>query len=108
MSFTIQSLMEKMPAAFLPEKAAGLKAVIQFKFSGVEAGDWFITIQDGHCMVEKGIHPAPQMTLSADSADFIKVFSGELDPMQAFMHGKLKLSGDMSLAMKLVTLFKMR
>jgi hypothetical protein len=68
MSFTIQSLMEKMPAAFLPEKAAGLKAVIQFKFSGVEAGDWFITIQDGHCMVEKGIHPAPQMTLSADSA----------------------------------------
>jgi putative sterol carrier protein len=30
-----------------------------------------------------------------------------MDGMQAFMQGKLKLTGDLSVAMKLITLFKM-
>ena len=40
MALTIETLMSKMPGAFLPEKAPGLNAVIQFKFTGEEAGDW--------------------------------------------------------------------
>ena len=106
MALTVVELMSKMPMAFLPEKAPGLVAVIQFKFSGVEAGDWFATIRDGKCSVEQGVSPSPKMTLSADSADYVKIFTGELDGMQAFMAGKLKLAGDLSLAMKLMTMFK--
>ena len=40
MALTIAKLMEKMPGAFLPEKAPGLDAVIQFHFTGEEASDW--------------------------------------------------------------------
>ena len=108
MPLTITDLMSKMPKAFLPEKAPGLDAVIQFKFTGAEAGDWFATIKDGTCAVEQGAHPSPKMTLSADSADYVKVFTGELDGMQAFMQGKIKLAGDLNLAMKLMTMFKIR
>ena len=36
MPLTISDLMSKMPGAFLPEKAVGLDAVIQFKFTGAE------------------------------------------------------------------------
>ena len=38
MPLTISDLMSKMPGAFLPEKAVGLDAVIQFKFTGAEPG----------------------------------------------------------------------
>lgn len=108
MPLTVVELMSKMPKAFLPEKAPGLDAVIQFKFTGAEAGDWYAAIKDGACTVEQGAHPSPKMTLTADSADYVKIFTGELDGMQAFMQGKIKLAGDLNLAMKLMTMFKIR
>jgi putative sterol carrier protein len=48
------------------------------------------------------------MTLTADSADYVKIFTGELDGMQAFMQGKIKLGGDLNLAMKLMQMFKIK
>lgn len=108
MPLTIADLMSKMPGAFVPEKAQGLDVVIQFKFTGNEPGNWYAAIKDGKVDVQQGEHPAPKMTLAADSDDYIKLFTGQLDPMQAFMQGKLKLSGDLNLAMKMTQFFKMR
>lgn len=108
MPLTVETLMSKMPEAFIPEKAAGLDAVIQFKFTGAEPGDWYAVIKDGKVTVEKGVHASPKMTLTADSADYVKIFTGEIDGMQAFMQGKLKLAGDLNLAMKLTQMFKIK
>ena len=108
MTLTVSELMSRMPKAYLPEKAPGLDAVIQFRFTGAEAGEWFATIKNDTCTTQQGIYPTPKMTLSADSSDYVKIFTGELDGMQAFMAGKLKLSGDLNLAMKLMTIFKIR
>ena len=108
MPLTVSELMEKMPAAFIPEKAQGVDAVIQFKFTGAEAGDWNATIKEGKVDVSRGTHPSPKMTLTADSSDYVKIFTGELDGMQAFMQGKIKLAGDLNLAMKLMQMFKIR
>ncbi len=106
MALTIKSLMEKMPGAFRPEKAPGLDAVIQFHFTGDEAGDWYAAIKDGKVEVTEGVHESPKMTLTADSADYIGIFTGDVDGMAAFMQGKLKLKGDLNLAMKLTQMFK--
>jgi putative sterol carrier protein len=108
MSLTIADLMSKMPGAFVPEKAQGLDVVLQFKFSGAEPGDWYAVIKDGKVDVQNATHENPTMTLSADSDDYIALFTGQLDPMQAFMQGKLKLAGDLNLAMKMTQFFKMR
>jgi putative sterol carrier protein len=108
MALTIETLMSKMPGAFIPEKAAGLDATIQFKFTGEEAGEWYATIKDGKCEVAKGEHASPKITLTADSADYVKIFTGEIDGMKAFMEGKLKLAGDLNLAMKLTQMFKIK
>jgi putative sterol carrier protein len=109
MPLTINDLMEKMPGAFIPEKAAGVDAVIHFKFTGAEAGEWNAVIKDGACQVAPGIpRRQPTMTLTADSDDYIKLFTGELDGMQAFMQGKIKLAGDLNLAMKLMQMFKIK
>jgi len=108
MPLTVADLMSKMPGAFIPEKAPGQEAVIQFHFTGAEAGDWYAEIKDGRVNVKQGTHSSPKMTLTADSADYVKIFTGELDGMQAFMQGKLKLAGDLNLAMKLTQMFKIR
>lgn len=108
MPLTIVDLMSKMPSAFVPEKAAGLDVVLQFVFSGNEPGEWYAEIKDGKVDVHQGKHPSPKMTLSADSDDYVKLFTGQLDPMAAFMAGKLKLAGDLNLAMKMTQFFKMR
>ncbi|ACT60659.1 SCP2 sterol-binding domain-containing protein [Hirschia baltica] len=44
-------------------------------------------------------------TISVDFEDFKKLAQGQMDPMMAFMQGKLKVAGDMSVAMKLQGLF---
>jgi putative sterol carrier protein len=108
MPLTIADLMSKMPSAFVPEKAQGLDVVLQFKFTGAEPGEWYAEIKDGKVNVQQGAHANPKMTLTADSEDYVKLFTGQLDPMQAFMGGKLKLTGDLNLAMKMTQFFKMR
>lgn len=40
-------------------------------------------------------------TLSLSLPDFESVLAGELSPMEAFMDGRLKVDGDMGVAMKL-------
>jgi len=103
---TIQDLMQAMPAAFLPEKAAGLNAVVQYHLTGAEAGDWVITIKDAKCSVQPGTAPHPTLTLTADSQVYKNLLSGKLNGMTAFMQGKIQLAGDLNLAMKLTSLFK--
>ena len=104
---TISEFMARMSSALVPEKAAGIDATIQLKLTGAQPADWVATIKDGKCTLALGTAPAAKLTVSADSADFVKIFSGHLDGMQAFMQGKLKVAGDMSLALKLMGLFKM-
>ena len=107
MAMTIKELMEGMPGAFLPEKAKGVEAEIQFHMTGDQASEWVATIADGVCKVEEGTKDDPTMALTADAQDYINVVLGELDAMQAFMQGKIKLSGDLNLAMKMTNFFKL-
>jgi putative sterol carrier protein len=43
--------------------------------------------------------------LGGDAQDVLKILSGQMDGMRAFMQGKVKVSGDMGLAMKMMNLF---
>jgi len=107
LSLTIAEIMTKMPTVFVSADAEGMDAVVHFKFTGAEAGEWNAAIRDGSCQVAQGIPPStPNISLAADSADFVQVVSGKLDPMKAYMDGKLKITGDMLLVPKLIRLFR--
>ena len=45
-------------------------------------------------------------TVSISWDDFMALSAGQLDPMMAFMQGKLKIAGDMMIAQKLPALLK--
>jgi putative sterol carrier protein len=105
--YTVKQLVYNHEKAFMPEAAEGVDAVIQYKLTGEEAGDYIITIQNGKCSVSEGIAASPTVTLTADGRDFGNVLLGKANGMQYFMMGKLKLAGDLNLAMKLTNFFKM-
>jgi putative sterol carrier protein len=103
---TIARMMEMMPAAFQADKAAGLDVVIQFVFTGAESGEWFATLRNGTCQVEKGTAPNSRLTLTAQSQDYLSIVTGKLNPMTALAEGKIQLKGDMGLALKMMSFFK--
>jgi putative sterol carrier protein len=107
MSLTLAEIMAKMPQAFVAEKAGDMNAIVHFKFTGAEAGEWNATIRDGACQVAQGIpRSRPTITVAADSDDYRRMVTGELDPARAFMEGRLKLTGNKELALKLVSIFR--
>jgi putative sterol carrier protein len=97
---TIAQLMDLMPKAFLPEKAVGVDAVIQYHLLGEQGGDWVIKIGNGTCVVEPGTTDKPGLTLTAEAADYLQIITGKMNAMGAFAEGKIKLKGDLALAMK--------
>lgn len=95
-------LQEKLNAD--PSKAAGIDAIYQFNFEGDDSGAYNVVFGDGKAQINEGTSDNPSITISMDSADFKDLVAGKLDAMGAFMSGKLKVKGDMSLAMRLQTL----
>ena len=105
---TVAEIMARVPGAFVPEQAGAVNAVVHFKFTGAEPGEWNATIRDGKCVVAQGIpRQRPTITLAADSSDFLGIAAGELDPATAFMDGRMRLQGDVELALKLVPMFRL-
>ena len=104
---SVKELVKNHEKAFKPEVAEGVEAIIQYHLTGDEGGDWIINIDEGKCTVAEGTAENPTMTLTAEAQDFKDVLTGKADGMQYFMQGKLKLAGDLNLAMKLTTFFKM-
>jgi putative sterol carrier protein len=100
-------IVEALPQYLVPEKAGSTNATIQFDLSGDAGGKWWVKIHDGVAESGKGEPPdAANLTLMADAADWVKIMLGQLDGTAAFMQGKLKIKGDMGLAIKMQSLFK--
>lgn len=80
-------------------KAGGLDKSVKFDF-----GDLGSVFAHG-TTAEVDSAKEADCTISVDKADFIALAEGNLDPMMAFMSGKLKVAGDMSVAMGLQNIF---
>ena len=89
-----------------PQKVAGMNGVFQFDLSGENGGVWHVKLADGDGSVAAGPAENPGVTISMAADDFVALTEGELDGTMAFMSGKLKVKGDMGLAMKLQTLLR--
>ena len=103
---TVKETFDLMPTKFRPEKAAGVNATIQYDISGDQGGTWHAVIKDGTCTVSSGPAANPNLTLGMSSQDWLDMIGGKLSGQMAFMSGKLKLKGDMGLAMKVGSLFQ--
>jgi putative sterol carrier protein len=81
-----------------PEMMAGMNAVYQFK---VGESAYNVTMKDGKAAVAEGDAPSPNCTVTVGESDFLDMVTGKLNGQMAFLTGKLKVAGDMGLALKL-------
>ena len=102
----IELMTETIKTSFIPEKAAGVDTVIQLKFTGSQASEWYLIVKDGQCESIQGSHPSPKMTMIVDADDYIKMAIGEMDAMMAFLKGKVKVTGDVTVALKMGQYFR--
>ncbi|MBI3784521.1 MAG: SCP2 sterol-binding domain-containing protein [Deltaproteobacteria bacterium] len=102
----VKEIFGAMPANLNADAAKGMSSVIQFNLSGDGGGNYHVVIKDGACSVNEGSHASPNMTMTMAAQDYVDMITGKLNGQMAFMSGKLKIAGDMGLAMKMQSLFK--
>lgn len=97
-----------MKGSLTPELVKTTQGVYQFDVSGEHPGVWYVDLKNGSGSLGSGEAPSKaDVLMNLDSDTFIKMFSGSLKPTMAFMSGKLKIKGDMALAIKLEKLMAM-
>ena len=78
-----------------------VKAVIVYKITGPDA-TWTVDLKNGSGSVTYGDTGAKaDLTVTVSDADFVALANKKLNPQQAFMRGKIKVKGNMGVAMKL-------
>jgi len=94
---------EKKLAAGGPDLVKKVGGVYQFDItSGGKTHSWAIDLKTGPTgKVIDGTASKPDVTLTMGDDDCVALFSGKLNPQQAFTQGKLKIKGNMNFAMKL-------
>lgn len=102
---TVKDLIKVIPEAFISENAVDIQTNIQIIATGNDGGEWVIRIKDQTCKVDEGKIDNPDFTLSAKDEDILKLFFGELDPLRAYMRGKISFKGRMKQALALTKLF---
>ncbi|HLQ30741.1 MAG TPA: SCP2 sterol-binding domain-containing protein [Ktedonobacteraceae bacterium] len=105
---TVAEIFEAMPGVFNPAAAAGMTKTLQWNITGDEAGVWAFQIVNGEGTLIPGGVTKPDITFTVSDKDWVAITEGKLDAMNAVMTGKLKIAGDMMLAMKVPNLFPTR
>ena len=79
-------------------RASDLTASYRFEIEG--AGTWRVEVRAGVVTVEQSQEPADCM-IATDEQTFLGVVQNQLSPIGAFMTGRIRVEGDMGLALRL-------
>ncbi len=85
----------------LIKKVGGIFQIdILDKKGGKVVKQWTINLKDGQGSVSLGPHEKFNALFSVSDEDFFQICNGKLNPQMAFIQGKMKIKGSMSLASK--------
>lgn len=101
MADSVEQFFSELQGKIDTNKTAGMNQTYQFNIEGDGGGSWYVKLTDGQPEVAAGQAESPNITLTADAANWLDIATGKMNGQTAFLTGKLKIQGDMSLAMKL-------
>ncbi|MFY1635189.1 SCP2 sterol-binding domain-containing protein [Solwaraspora sp. WMMB335] len=104
----LDEVFNRMPGLFRPEKAGATNAVVHWNITGRPDGGtdtYEIVIDNGTCQLSPTAEGDPRLSLTLGPVEFLKIVSGNGNPMMMFMSGKLKAKGDLGLAAQVASLF---
>lgn len=98
----VAASMNALKRLLSPELVEKINGVYAFKISDAKTTDWYLDLKNGSGKIDSGVFNGQvNCTMTMNSEVFNKMISGNMKPTMAFMSGKLKIKGDMGLAMKL-------
>jgi len=98
----VEQVFTQLESLLSPELCERVRAVYAFEVSGDEPGTWYIDLKHAPGAIGAGAPPGgADATFRLNDKNFIKLFNGQLKAANAFMTGRLKISGDMGKALKL-------
>ncbi len=99
----------QMPRQLDAKQAVGVNSSIRWCITGRADGGvdtYQLELEEGRCRVIRGAGGAdPRLTITIDGVEFLRLVSGNSDPMQAYFKGRIQLAGDIMVAAKLASLF---
>ena len=100
----LDQIRTRLEPAFSPAAAHEADCVYQFTINGHPA--FHLRVLDGALSVGDGAHDDPSVTfLFEDIETALGIVTGDLDPMAAFMAGRIRTDGNLILALQLRMLF---
>lgn len=99
-SATIDEYLSRLRETFRPERSEGRRAVVQYEFTGREAGNCHMVIADGTIIVERGTFPNPDVTVKVDFDTWLRIVTYQIDPLIAGQDGLFAVDGDAMLLME--------
>jgi putative sterol carrier protein len=94
---------ETLPGRPDPERLRGVRHSYYFDVAG--EGRWLVTVDDGNVTVDENPEsPDADVSFALSGETFRKLLDKQQNPMIAYMTGKLKVSGDVKVAMELQNL----
>jgi multimeric flavodoxin WrbA/putative sterol carrier protein len=105
---SIDTFLMVMSIGFNPQSAAGTTAVLQFNFTGEVQGSCYLTIENGKIEAKEGAAEKPDLIVESPLEIWMDIMTGKADGQQMFMQQKYKVTGDLSLLLRMKDLFGKR
>ncbi len=102
MGESARELFEGLEEGVEPARTRGTTASYRFDVQG--AGSWHVDVKDGAVDVTESDAPA-DCVIRASEENLLRIVRGELNPVTAYMTGRVKVEGDITLATRLRDLF---
>jgi predicted lipid carrier protein YhbT len=105
----LDGIFRQMPRYVDPERAGELNARVRWSIEGAPDGEpdiYELTFDGGRCSASRGVGSLePQLTITLDAPEFVRLATGISDPMQAFFAHRVALTGDLGLAARVLGAF---
>ena len=106
----LTEIFRQMPANLDAAAAADVNAVVEWRIGGREDGGhdaWQVTLSGGRATVERGPAAEPAVVFDVAGLDFLRLIADAEQGPLLFLHGRLRVEGDLVLAVRMPQLFRL-
>jgi class 3 adenylate cyclase/tetratricopeptide (TPR) repeat protein len=105
-----RALFTAMAQGFQPRMAFGFQGAISIGLHNsrtpLEVPTWWtLTVSGKRATVRRERSDSPAVTIETDVATFMRLFSGDLNPLSAWLSGRVAIEGDVTVGARLIELF---
>ena len=99
----VADVFESMRSDLDESMVSGVGGVFSFEITGDHAATWYLDLKNGSGALGEGESPTGKadVVMKMSSATFVDMFTGKTQAVKAYMLGKLKIKGNVGIAMKL-------